>query len=336
MKVKKGSLININSCCSVLLFGGVDGERFVSIASALNLSRAYDFELYIFLDKNYGYHFVSKEVLQKQFIDFKTEFEFEIEGGGGSDLGSLVVGLPRDAIFFIALHGMFGEDGGIQVKLEELGFVYTGSSSRSCMLAFDKYSSKKTAQMNNLAVPKVVSRDCKEAECELICKPVRGGSSIGIYTYDSYASVPEAIKSDQQYMIEHKIYGREFSCGVICDDEFNVVALPPIEILTETEFNYNEKYISHKTKEIILDDDIEHVLAEGLKHNSVLMHKALGCQGYSRSDFICSNSGLVYLETNTLPGLTEQSLIIKELSAARITLNEFVRTQIRYKLVIDR
>ena len=314
---------------TAIIFGGVDGERFVSLASAKNLSKSFRFDKYIYVHKDKNIFIVEEDEIMKQPIDFISEFAFETYNNQALSIKEVIKELPKNTIFFIALHGKYGEDGDIQEELESMNIKFTGSSSIACRLAFNKKQSKTIASKKGLKVPLTIN-DKNNNSGRIITKPIKGGSSIDVNYYNNYAECPDEIKSNSNYLIEEVINGREFSCAVINKKIGLQEALVPIEILTDDIFGYEEKYISTKTKEIVLKGEED--LIKKIQKNSEIMHTALKCTGYSRSDFIYNGEDLFYLETNTLPGLTKSSIIIKELKEEGITLSEFIEGQINLNI----
>jgi D-alanine-D-alanine ligase len=164
----------------------------------------------------------------------------------------------------------------------------------------------------------------------LIAKPVRDGSSYGLIFVNSrqdLVAVRRAAKTDE-YLIEPFIAGVEATCGVIERSDGDISALPPIEIVpADGGFDYTAKYLAKSTQEICPGRFSPEITAQ-LRDQALRAHKALSCSGYSRSDFIVSEHGLMYLETNTLPGLTKASLYPKALKTQGIEFADFMRDQI--------
>jgi D-alanine-D-alanine ligase len=132
----------------------------------------------------------------------------------------------------------------------------------------------------------------------------------------------------EEYLIEAYIAGVEATCAVLEQLDGSVIALPPIEIIpAEGAFDYEAKYIAKATQEICPGRFSPEVTAQ-LMDCAVKAHKVLSCRGYSRSDFIITDKGPVYLETNTLPGLTKSSLYPKALKAHGIAFADFLKDQI--------
>jgi D-alanine-D-alanine ligase len=223
-------------------------------------------------------------------------------------------------VFFIALHGKFGEDGKLQQILEDKSLLYTGSGPASSRLAFDKIASKKIFVEAGVITPKAIEFDgranIENLEQELthlgerfVVKPVRQGSTIGVSIVDDPKSALEAasqcLKSFGDCMIEEYIAGREITVGILENQ-----ALPIIEIKSKTGFyDYQAKYLDERT-EFLFDtiDDTE--LTEKIDTAALDCFDALGCRHFARADFILGNDGIPYvLEVNTIPGFTNHSLL---------------------------
>ncbi|MBV9559175.1 MAG: D-alanine--D-alanine ligase, partial [Bradyrhizobium sp.] len=164
----------------------------------------------------------------------------------------------------------------------------------------------------------------------LIAKPTHDGSSYGLIFVNAkqdLVAVRNAAKTEE-YVIEPFVAGVEATCGVLEQPDGTMLALPPIEIVPgDGNFDYAAKYLLKSTQEICPGRFAPEVTA-ALMDEAMKAHRALSCGGYSRSDFIVSEQGLVYLETNTLPGLTKASLYPKALRAHGIGFADFLHQQI--------
>jgi D-alanine-D-alanine ligase len=246
-------------------------------------------------------------------------------------------------VIFNALHGAYGEDGTVQKLLDTFGIPYTGSTALASAVGMNKVLSKKVYKNSNLKTPLhlTVSRGDNLAEeiikifksfpMPAVVKPVSGGSSVGTAIAKTLAdlevAVIDALKYSDQALIEEFIAGKEATCGVV--DNFRnepVYALLPIEIRKPNDsafFDYQAKY-GGKTEEICPGN----FTAEEKKIIQTMAkeaHQALGLRHYSRSDFIIHpRRGIYILETNTLPGLTSESLLPKSLKAIGCSLPDFL------------
>ncbi len=236
-------------------------------------------------------------------------------------------------IFFIALHGRFGEDGQLQQILEDKSLVYTGSGPAASRLAFDKSASKKCFTKAGITTPRAIKFDAKtelrELEKQLqqlsekfVVKPVRQGSTIGVTIVDEPKSVlAAALECSSKFgdcMIEEFIRGREITVGIL-----ESRALPIIEIKSKTGFyDYRAKYIDEQT-EFLFDTIRDPALAANIKATALDCFDALGLRHFARIDFILGDEGIAYaLEANTIPGLTTHSLVPKAAAKAGLSMSD--------------
>ncbi len=242
-----------------------------------------------------------------------------------------------------ALHGSYGEDGQVQRVLESLNIPFTGSSAVASALSMNKDMAKNIYKKHSLNTPMhelVYKEDLNGDKLigvfqahlpPVIVKPANLGSSVGMRLAYSFAELKEATKEalahSDRVMVEEFIKGREATCGVV--DNFRNerhYALVPIEIQIPSDknfFDYEAKY-SGKTREICPGNftSAERTTIEEMSKEA---HRALGLRHYSRSDFIITPKGKVYiLETNSLPGFTAESLLPKALNTIGCSSLDFV------------
>lgn len=223
-------------------------------------------------------------------------------------------------IAFIILHGGWGEDGSIQGMLEVMGIPYTGSGVLASALAMNKEASKKVFLYHKIPVPQFVivskesvSNQLSDISFEMpwVIKPVCEGSSIGVSIVKNKESLQKALeegfKHGKEVMIEKYIEGKEIHIGII-----NNRALGGVEVRPSFEFyTYEAKYTPGMT-EYIIPPEIDKKTYEKAKETALAAHKALGCCGATRVDLIIDRNGNPYvLEVNTIPGMTETSLLPK-------------------------
>jgi len=223
-------------------------------------------------------------------------------------------------VFFLALHGQFGEDGQLQKILEDKGLCFTGTGSEASHKSFDKLLSKQTFFHAHLPIAKhlIVQADDTQAELaeqlkklasKFVIKPLKQGSSVGIEIIDDVATAAAAaIKCFQTYgdcMVEEFIGGREVTVGIV-----NGKVLPVIEICSRTGFyDYHAKYVDDAT-EYLFDTIDDAVLTATIQAMALTCFHELGCRHLGRVDFILTEKGTPYvLEINTLPGFTSHSLL---------------------------
>ena len=234
----------------------------------------------------------------------------------------------------LGLHGGRAENGELQAMCELRGIPFTGSGSASSNLAFDKVAAKRFAAIAGVTAPAGIALEDIEAAFaeygKLIAKPAKDGSSYGLIYVNAkqdLVAVRNAAKSEE-YVIEPFIAGVEATCGVLERPDGAVFSLPPIEIVpAEGGFDYTAKYLLKSTQEIC-PGRFSPEISAALMDQAMRAHRALSCTGYSRTDFIVSAKGPIYLETNTLPGLTKASLYPKALKAQGIEFVDFLHDQI--------
>jgi D-alanine-D-alanine ligase len=315
-----------------ILFGGTNKERLVSVASAQALHQALPEADLWFWDVADTVHEVKSENLLNHRRPFEDDFK---PGSPGVALEqALDQARAEDRLLVLGLHGGRAENGELQAMCEMRGIAFTGSGSASSHLAFDKVAAKRFAALAGVKVPAgVVLEDMEAAFAEhgkLIAKPARDGSSYGLIFVNAkqdLIAVRNAAKTEE-YLIEPFISGVEATCGVLEQSDGSVFSLPPIEIVpAEGGFDYTAKYLLKSTQEICPGRFSPEISAQLMDH-ALRAHRALSCTGYSRTDFIVSANGPIYLETNTLPGLTKASLYPKALKAQGIGFADFLHDQI--------
>lgn len=300
-----------------VLYGGVSKEREVSISSSKGIMEAL---------KQNGHDVIG--------IDFHPNQLDEI------------INLQVD-IVFIGLHGKFGEDGSIQGLLDMLNIPYVGSGVMASALAMDKFKAKQLFQTENIPVAKGNKyRMTKQTNIETIIddihahftvpfviKPNREGSTLGltivIEQAQTKAAIEKAIKSDEFILVEQFIKGKELTVpvmGKINEEQ----ALPIIEIIPKNElYDYESKYAAGGSEHII-PARISEELTEKIKQYAITAHQVLGCETYSRADFLLSDDGIPYiLEVNTLPGMTPTSLFPDSAKEAKISYAEMIENFIQ-------
>lgn len=255
---------------------------------------------------------------------------------------SPVKALQAVDVVLIGLHGEYGEDGEVQKLLDTVGMPYAGSDAFGSYLAMHKVLAKKHARDAGITVARdffiesldgvenAVREAVRTLSQPVVVKPVRWGSSVGVSIVHGYQPVYDATKRLLEegaggVLIEELIRGREATAGVVENlRSEELYALPAIEIIPPDKdfFSYDSKY-SGATREIC-PALFPRQVNEELAHAAQTMHRALGLKHYSRSDFIVSPKGVYYLETNTLPGMTTESLMPKSLAAIGVPFPDFL------------
>jgi D-alanine-D-alanine ligase len=234
-------------------------------------------------------------------------------------------------VFFIALHGRFGEDGQLQEILEDRSLIYTGSGPESSRLAFDKLASKRVFAEAGVATPAAIefggSGDMRQLEKRLegfaevyVIKPLKQGSTIGVSIVDDAREAVVAARRCQEEfgecMIEEYIRGREVTVGILGNR-----ALPVIEIKAKGGFyDYEAKYIDEETE--FLFDTVEPGVSVEIQTDALRCFAGLGLRHFARIDFRLGEDNKPYvLEANTIPGLTSHSLVPKAAAKAGISMS---------------
>jgi D-alanine-D-alanine ligase len=318
-----------------ILFGGTNKERLVSVASAQALHQALpDADLW-FWDVGDTVHEVRSQALLGHSRPFEEPFKPDNPGVGGIE-AALDKAKAESRLLVLGLHGGMAENGELQAMCEMRGIPFTGSGSASSHLAFDKVAAKRFAAIAGVKAPAGVALEDAEAALaeygKLIAKPARDGSSYGLIFVNAkqdLVAVRNAAKTED-YLLEPFVSGVEATCGVLEQSDGSITALPPIEIIPAEGgfgFDYRAKYLAKSTQEICPGRFAPEMSAQ-IMDQAVRAHQAMSCSGYSRTDFIVSEKGPIYLETNTLPGLTKASLYPKALKAQGIEFVDFLQDQI--------
>ena len=233
---------------------------------------------------------------------------------------------------FICLHGKGGEDGEIQIFLEDINVPYTGSGILSSSLGMDKFKSKTIWNSKNISTPDFMqvnhADDFKEASnfCGLpfFIKPANSGSSIGIAIInnekDFILAFEEAYKIDKVVIVESFVVGNEYTLPIIHNKPF-----PIVEIKSKTEFyDYEAKYLRGDT-EFICPVDIALPLVEDINKLCINAFNAIGCDGWGRVDFIIDKNKKIHIiEINTVPGMTSHSLVPMSVRYAGVEFDDLV------------
>lgn len=317
---------------NTILFGGTNRERLVSVASAQALTATLPQADLWYWAADGQVHEAQAEALAAHQRPFEIDFP-----ATGAAIGSIEAALDRAAaegrVLILALHGGQAENGELAALCEARGVAFTGSGAAASRLAFDKAATKAAVAKVGVVTPGTV---CVDTAAEglaqhgrLVAKPVAEGSSYGLIFVNSEADLATLAQAAQReaYLVEPFIAGAEATCGVL-ERDGELIALPPVEIRpADGAFDYASKYIAAGTQEICPATFGAEINA-ALQAGALKAHRAVGAQGYSRSDFIVTDAGVVFLEINTLPGLTKASLYPKALAAEGVTFLDFLDGQI--------
>lgn len=254
-------------------------------------------------------------------------------------LGAASWSLPpgTDAVF-LALHGTYGEDGAVQAELEQLGVLYTGCGPEASRLAFDKVLTKERCVQAGVPTARhAVVRHASEPlpsglRLPLVLKPVRQGSSVGLQFLNDPADWPgciaESLRHDSEVLVEERVIGRETTVGILAGEALPIVEVRP----RQGAYDYKNKYTSGAT-EYFCPADFDAATTQAIQQAALGAFKAVGGRDYSRVDVMVTQDGKpVVLEVNTLPGMTETSLLPKAAAAAGLSYPQLCERMIELAL----
>lgn len=271
----------------LILYGGTSEEREVSLASGRALAGALEVR-----------HSVDSICLDENALP------------GGIDAANTVV--------FPALHGSFGEDGQLQALLAAAGIEYCGSDAAASRLCMDKAAAKTVARGRQVPTPAWMVFDGADAPLadqvieqlgsSVVVKPADQGSSVGLHFAEHRSALGVALSQihSGKWIIEQRICGRELTVGLLAGRAMGVVEI----VSASGVYDYQAKYTPGSTEyrfPAALDPEVE----TQIKAAAECLFAACGCRDFARIDFILDESQLYFLEINTLPGLTELSLLPK-------------------------
>ena len=297
--------LSANAVTVLVLEGGDSPEREVSLRSAANV----------------------KDQLTA------LGYETRVADPAAADFNLIAATADCDVVLPI-LHGEGGEDGALQRQLESIGKPFLGSGSAACELTFDKakYREFMAEKGMLMAEGEIVTREAFEAsplrKAPYVLKPVDGGSSVDTVILHDLADEPDSGYFDELFsrydtmLLEQLIGGQELTVGIL-----GAQALPIILIVPPSDetFDYENKY-NGRTQEIVNPSDVPAEYHQKAKDIALQAHKLTGCRHLSRTDMILTEAGELYvLETNTIPGLTQQSLFPKMAMAAGLDMPGLVK-----------
>ena len=240
---------------------------------------------------------------------------------------------PETDFIFPLIHGDFGEDGQLQALLEEKRFTYVGSDAKSSVLCMDKIRSKHLAAENGIsvlpAIELTVGQDLDREVIEkairskvFVLKPTDKGSSIGVHLcegFDALCTAWSDIK-EGRWMIEPYVRGRELTVGLLHGEALSVGEICPKHGF----YDYHNKY-TEGACEYLFPALLEEAVSERLRQFSETFFKVAGCRDFGRADFIFSDGNAWFLEMNTIPGMTAQSLLPKSAACVGITFEGLLK-----------
>lgn len=293
-----------------VLEGGISEEREISLLSGKQ----------VFLS-------LQRQGIKSLCLDINTQDKEVIKA---------IIHKSKINLAFIALHGEFGEDGGIQEILEEMHIPYTGSSPRASYLAMDKVASKEIFLREGIPTPKfsvlndnVSKQEFKNFSFPAVIKPYFSGSSLGVSIVRSEEELEEALEKSfslgDRVIVEEYIEGREFTVGILDEVPLGVVEIIPKK---SNYFDFSTKYSDDKA-EFIAPAQIDKDLYRQIQKLALSAHQALGCRHFSRVDIILSKGNTPFiLEVNSIPGLTSHSLLPLSAKCEGIDFDRLIRKMI--------
>lgn len=293
-----------------VLMGGVSGEREISLSSGRETVMA-----------------LRRQGVSVEAIDVFTSCKDTVK--------DLIKNSNID-IAFIALHGEFGEDGAIQMILDDLDMSYTGSGPRASALAMDKIASKKIFIRDNIPTPAFIvlekNSTTENLEFPKVIKPYCSGSSLGVsIVYEQkqlQSSLDKAFSVSDKVMVEDYIAGRELTVGIFAGEPLSVVEVIP----KRGYYDFNTKYsdgLAIFQAPASLEGDIYRTVMD----TALRAHRSLGCRHFSRVDIrLNSWSSPFILEVNSIPGLTCHSLLPLSAGACGISFDQLIITMVKLAL----
>jgi len=241
---------------------------------------------------------------------------------------------PKTDVVFLALHGTYGEDGTVQGQLDEQRVAYTGCDAEASRIGFDKFLTKQRCIAAGVPTARFMIIDSASASWPMswnppvVLKPARQGSSVGLQFVEKVAdwskALAEALRYDTEVLMEEKIVGRECTVGILGEK-----ALPIVEVRPKSGvYDYQNKYITGTT-EYFCPAEFDALTTKRIQEAGLGAFRAIGGRDYSRVDVMVRPDGEpVVLEVNTLPGMTESSLLPKAAAAAGISYAELCQKMV--------
>jgi len=275
-----------------IITGGETGEREVSIRSAHNV---------------------------RNLIDFAETTLFTFP----ADAAQFIASAQKFDLAIPMIHGLGGEDGSIQGLFRNLNIPFLFSDITTHAIALDKVFTKEIVASLGINSPK------QTKSFPLFCKPRNGGSSVSSKLCQTQEELDALIAAnpDITFLMEEPAVGREFTVGVI-DTGTETIPLPVVEIIPKGQFfDFENKYNPDMLAAEICPAEIDEVLTKELQRQALLVHTHLNARHLSRTDFIVTKDNTInFLEINTIPGMTNTSLIPKMVSTAGLSMKEIMKT----------
>ncbi|MCF7888288.1 MAG: D-alanine--D-alanine ligase [Candidatus Omnitrophica bacterium] len=285
-----------------VLAGGISEEKDISLLSARQVFQA-----------------LKKKNIKAELIEIKTS--------SGNQIKKIIKSAQVD-LAFVALHGLFGEDGKIQSMLEEIPITYTGSGPQASSLSMDKIAAKEIFKKEGVPTPFFRLATNKDHNYEdinypVVVKPSHSGSSFGISIVNNKekikAALEKSFKFGESVIIENFIKGKELTVGVLGKRPLAVVEIVP----KGKYFDFKNKYIKGNSV-FIAPAKLSRKIYKKVQEVALAAHKALGCRDFSRVDIRLKGNVPYVLEVNSIPGLTEYSLLPLSAFACGISFDQLI------------
>lgn len=307
-----------------LITGGPGSELEISLNSAKVIQRNLDpslFDVYLIVIEGFRWFYVAGDN-HKTEVD-KNDFSLTLDGNK----------IFFDCVF-IAIHGTPGEDGKLQGYFDMLNIPYTACDLFTSALTFNKYFTNqvvenfgiKTGSMQIVKLAQAVNHEFTiPYDFPVFVKPNKGGSSVGIAKVkapsEMLPAIENAFRHDDEVLIQELLTGREITCGLFSYDG-KITILPLCEIVSKKEFfDYEAKYSPGMADEII-PAPISEAQAQLCREISVFLYGKLNCKGIVRFDYVMHGDDFYFLEVNTIPGLSEGSIVPRMAKSMGLTMRE--------------
>ena len=232
------------------------------------------------------------------------------------------------------IHGDYGEDGGVQADLDARGFAYAGCGAAASRLCLDKVATKRAMRAAGVpAIPEVAFAGAAkptaaalvaELGAQVVIKPADKGSSVGLFVVDGEAAIAQAlaqVPASGQWMAERRLQGREMSIGLLGGQAMGLVEIVPRKGV----YDYQSKY-TKGSSDYVYPAPVPAELADRIRAAAEALFRACGCRDFARADLFLEPDGRFYfLEINTMPGMTETSLMPKSASCAGLDFPALVQ-----------
>ena len=322
----------INLC---ILYGGTSSEYDISCISATTIFNALqkeDIEITLIGISRSGEWFYQPDIhYQNNILTITCEdkYRVRIQPVAGLQVGANILDID---VVFPALHGTFGEDGGVQAILELCKLSYIGSNQTASAIGMNKLLSKMYWHNHNLpiveycsctigeyntqhnAIPAEITAFIKQYNYPIFIKPCNGGSSIGVHKVNNASQLQGALQDASQFdahiLCERAIIGREIEFAVLNTPEGDILVSNAGEISTHQEFyDYDTKYTHTDRAKLIIPAHIDDATKLHMTESVQEAYRLIGCRDLARVDILLEDGGAYYLnEINTLPGFTAQSM----------------------------